>query len=452
MPAFDLLIRHGTVVTPDGVVPADVAVADGRVAAVGPELAGTAREEIDARGLHLFPGGVDTHVHFNEPGRTGWEGWATGSRALAAGGGAVAVEMPLNASPPTLDGPAVAAKRAAAEASSVVDFALWGGLTPTNLDRLEELAESGVVGFKAFMSGSGIDECPAADDDTLVAGMATAARLGLPVAVHAEDDAITRALAEEARAAGQTGWWDYHRSRPVVAETAAIGRALALAAATGCALHVVHVSSGAGLALVAEARARGQDVSAETCPHYLVLTEEDLERIGAAAKCAPPLRPAAEVGALWAAIAAGGVQTVGSDHSPAPADLKEGDDAFAVWGGIAGVQSTLPLLLTEGHHRRGVSLPRLADLLAATPAARVRLPGKGRIEPGRDADFALVDLDREWRLGRDDLLDRHRLSPYVGRRFLGAVRRTILRGRTVYADGKIVADAGGRFLRPAPRS
>ena len=451
MPTYDLLIRHGNVVTPEGVTVADVAVADGRIAAVGPDLTGTAREEIDARGLHLFPGVVDVHVHFNEPGRTGWEGWATGSGALAAGGGTLAVEMPLNASPPTLDSTSFAAKRAAAETSSVVDFALWGGLTPSNLDRLEELADAGVVGFKAFMSDSGVDDFPAADDDTLYAGMTVAARLGLPVAVHAEDDATTRRLTEAARAGGRAGWGDYLRSRPVGAETAAIGRAIALADAAGCALHVVHVSTGAGLALVAQARSRRQDVSAETCPHYLVLTEDDQERLGAAAKCAPPLRPAAEVESVWAGVATGAVQTVGSDHSPAPADLKGGADVFAVWGGIAGVQSTLPLMLTEGHHRRGIPLSSLAALLAGNPAARLRLPGKGRIEPGYDADFALVDLGREWILARDDLLDRHRLSPYVGRAFKGAIRRTFVRGRTVFAAGKVVVAGGGRLVLPASR-
>jgi len=452
MPAYDLLIRNGTAVTPDGLIPADVAVTDGVVAAIEPELDGGAGAEIDAGGLHLFPALVDAHVHFNEPGRTEWEGWETGSKALAAGGGAVAVEMPLNAAPPTLDGPSFDAKRAAAEAASVVDFALWGGLTPVNLDRLEELAERGVVGFKAFMSDSGMADFPAADDDALFAGMNVAARFGLPVAVHAENGAITRGLAERARAEGRKGWRDYLDSRPVLAETEAIGRAIALAAAAGCALHIVHVSSGAGLALVAEARARGQDVTAETCPHFLVLNEEDLERIGAVAKCAPPLRSKAEVEALWAEVNAGQVQTIGSDHSPAPPELKTGTDAFAVWGGIAGVQSTLPLLLTEGYHARGLPLSVIARLVSAAPAERLRLPTKGRIAPGMDADLVLVDLDEAWTLERAHLHDRHRLSPYVGRRLKGAVRRTIVRGRTVYADGIIVTTGGGCFLRPADPS
>ena len=449
MPAFDLLIRNGVVVTADGVVSADIAVADGRVVAVAPEPTGNAREEIDAAGLHLFPALVDAHVHFNEPGRTEWEGWVTGSRALAAGGGAVAVEMPLNAAPPTLDGSSFDAKHAAAEAASVVDFAFWGGLTPANLDRLDELAERGVVGFKAFMANSGIPDFQAADDDTLFAGMSTAARLGLPVAVHAENDAIAGGLARRARAEGRTGWRDYARSRPILAETEAIGRAIAVAEATCCALQVVHVSAAAGLALVAEARTRGLDVTAETCPHYLCLTEDDLERLGAVAKCAPPLRSSADVASLWGALAAGTVHSIGSDHSPAPPEMKSGTDAFGAWGGIAGIQSTLPLLLTEGHHVRGLPLPALARLVATAPAERLRLAGKGRIAAGMDADLALVALDQTWTLERDHLLDRHRLSPYVGRRLTGAIRQTIIRGRTVYADGTIVAARGGRLLRPA---
>ena len=197
MTRLDLLVRGGIVVTPDGVSIADVAVSDGEIVEVSPEIAGTAREEIDARGLHVLPGVVDVHVHFNEPGRTDWEGWATGSAACAVGGTTTVAEMPLNAHPPTLDGPSFDAKRAAAEASSLVDFALWGGLTPVNLDRMEELAERGVIGFKAFMSNSGIDDFPAADDATLLAGMQRAAALGLPVAVHAENDAITAALAAQ---------------------------------------------------------------------------------------------------------------------------------------------------------------------------------------------------------------------------------------------------------------
>lgn len=450
---YDLMIRGGSLVTAGGVLAADVAVADGLIAAVGPELAGEAPELIAADGLYLFPGVVDAHVHFNEPGRAHWEGWATGAAALAAGGGTLAVEMPLNASPPTLDGPSFDRKRAAAEAASCTDFALWGGLVPGDLDRLDELAARGVVGFKAFMSASGTADFQAADDLTLLDGMARAARLGLPVAVHAESDALTAALAARAVAAGRLAPADYLASRPVVAELEAIQRALLFAEEAGCRLHVVHVSCGRGVALVAAAQARGVDVTCETCPHYLVLTEEDLARIGAAAKCAPPLRSAAHQSELWAQLVAGAVAFVASDHSPAPPELKLAGPGgfFTVWGGIAGVQSTLELLLTAGHHGRGLALERVAALTATGPAERLGLaPRKGAIAVGADADLAMVALDTTWQLRREDLRDRHRLSPFVGMELRGRVVRTIRRGQTIVRDGQVVAGAGGRLVRPGP--
>ena len=306
----DLLIRG------DGF---DVAVEDGRIAAIGPELEGPAREEIDARGLHLLPGAVDAHVHFNEPGRSDWEGWETGTKSAAAGGTTVIVEMPLNAHPPTTTAAAFDAKLAAAQRFAYVDFALWGGIVPGNLDDLDELAARGVVGFKAFMSASGVDDFERADDLTLYEGMQRAAALGLPVAVHAESEAITSGLTGRAVAEGRTGVRDYLASRPIIAELEAIATAITLAEEAGCALHVVHVSSGRGVALVAEARARGVDASCETCPHYLVFDEGDAERLGAIAKCAPPLRPREEIEALWAALADGSLPMVASDHSPSPA-------------------------------------------------------------------------------------------------------------------------------------
>ncbi|NTW04092.1 MAG: allantoinase AllB [Oscillochloris sp.] len=450
MPAYDLIIRGGTVVTPADVAVADLAVADGLIVAVGQNLEGSAAEELPAAGLYVFPALIDAHVHFNEPGRTSWEGWGTGSRALAAGGGALCFEMPLNASPPTIDAAGFALKRAAAEASSLVDFALWGGLVPGDLGRLDELATCGVIGFKAFMSNSGIDDFVAADDLTLYEGMARAARLGLPVAVHAESEALTSALAARARARGRTSSRDYLASRPVLAELEAIGRALLFAEQTGCALHIVHVSSGSGVALVAEARARGVDVTCETCPHYLTLTEEDVERIGAAAKCAPPIRSAADQAHLWVRLLAGQIDLVASDHSPAPPELKgTGVDFFALWGGIAGVQSTLGLLLEEGYHRRGLALAAIAELTSANVARRFRIgPRKGQIAPGSDADLALVDLRTRAPLRREELLDRHRLSPYVARMMGGRVIRTIRRGQTIFAHGRVADGAGGMLITP----
>src|SRR5215211_455112 len=347
MTQFDYLVRGGGVVIPNDVIVADVAVADERVVEVSPEIAGTARAEVDARGWHVLPGVVDVHVHFNEPGRTDWEGWATGSAACAVGGTTTVAEMPLNAHPPTLDGPSFDIKRIAAEASSWVDFGLWGGLTPFNLERMEELARRVVIGFKAFMSSSGIDDFPRADDATLFVGMQRAAALGLPVAVHAENDTLTAALAASAIAAGHTGTRDYLASRPAIAEIEAIARAILFAEETGCALHVVHVSTGRGVAQIAAARARGVDVTAETCPHYLVFDEDDLERLGATAKCAPPLRSRCEVDQLWQALAQSDIQIIASDHSPALSALKRGDDFFRIWGGISGCQSLLTSVLSH---------------------------------------------------------------------------------------------------------
>ncbi|NNJ13078.1 allantoinase [Chloroflexales bacterium ZM16-3] len=451
MSRYDLIIREGMVVTPGGVAAADVAVSEGMIAAIGPELGGAAREEIAAAGTHVLPAMIDAHVHFNEPGRTHWEGWASGSRALAAGGGALCFEMPLNASPPTLDAASFALKRAAAEASSLADFALWGGLIPGSIDRLDELAACGVIGFKAFMSNSGIDDFRAADDLTLYEGMIRAARLGLPVAVHAESEALTSALATRALAADRTTARDYLASRPVLAELEAIQRALLFAGQTGCALHIVHVSSGAGVALVAEARARGVDVTCETCPHYLALTEDDVERIGAAAKCAPPIRGHADQGELWARLLAGQIDLVASDHSPAPPEMKgAGENFFALWGGIAGVQSTLGILLEEGHHRRGMAMAAVAGLTAGNVARRFGIAArKGQIAPGYDADLALVNLGDRAALRREDLLDRHRLSPYVGRAMGGRVVRTIRRGQTIFADGRAANGAGGALVMPS---
>lgn len=448
---WDLVIRGGTAVTPTGPICVDVAIADGQIAEVAPEITGTAAETIDATGCHVLPGVVDPHVHFNDPGRSDWEGFQTGSTAFAAGGGTLFVDMPLNASPPTLDTASFDAKHAAARGAARTDFALWGGLVPGNVDRLPELAERGVAGFKAFMSGSGIDDFHAADDATLWQGMQVAGELGLPVLVHAENDAITAALAREAVAAGRTGIRDYLASRPVIAEVEAIGRAIMLAADAGCPLHIVHVSSGAGVAIVAEARARGVDVTCETCPHYLVLTADDVERIGAAAKCAPPLRSAAVQAELWQRVQAGDVAFVASDHSPAPLSMKQSRNFFEVWGGIAGVQATLGLMLAEGHRQRGLSLAEIARLTSRGAVERFRLGDRGRIEAGCVADLAIVDLADAAPLAASDLHDRHRLSPYVGRPLRGRVRTTLVRGRTVFADGKPVGAAIGQLVRPAPR-
>ncbi|HJT80752.1 MAG TPA: allantoinase AllB [Chthoniobacterales bacterium] len=432
MPDFDLLIRH---------TERDVGIAEGKIAELGPNIRGNATEEIDATRLTVFPGAIDSHLHFNEPGRTEWEGWATGSSACAVGGTTTVFEMPLNAHPPTIDGPAFDAKRAAAERNSFVDFGLWGGLIPGNIRHLKTLRDRGVVGLKAFMCNSGIDDFPYVDSNTLREGMATAAKLGLLVAVHAESQEITERLTKQKLAGGNVTVRDFLESRPIEAELDAIGRATEIAADTGCRLHVVHVSCGRGVELVAAARAQGIDVTCETCPHYLILTEDDMEKIGAAAKCAPPLRSAADQSDLHNALAQ--ITSIGSDHSPSPPEMKRSENFFEVWGGISGCQHLLALLID-----RKLPVDTISALTSINVAERFGLSGKGGIAVGRDADLTLIDLNNRDPVTTDSLQYRHKLTPYLGRK-LPRVIRTILRGQTIAADGKLVGQPAGRIVRPA---
>jgi len=444
---IDGVIRGGLVVTPDGVARADIRIEAGVIADVGPELPG--ETVIDARELHILPGVIDVHLHFNEPGRSDWEGAETGSRALAAGGGTLFFDMPLNSTPCTLDAAQFDRKREALEASSITDFGIWGGLVPDNRSSMAELAARGVVGFKAFLCDSGLPEFPRADDVTLYEGMLEAAGLDCPVGVHAESDEITRELSRRLAGQGKSAIEEFLQSRPILAELEAIERATLIARETGCRLHIVHISCGRGVVLAAEARARGADVSIETCAHYLFFTEDDVERLGALAKCAPPLRSREQRDALWGKLEDGTIDIVASDHSPAPVSMKTGDFRRA-WGGIAGAQSTLAVVLDRGHHGRGIPLERIVTLLCLHPAERFRIAGKGTIAPGHDADFVLVDLYSSFTLRNDDLQYRHPISPYAGQTFRGVVRHTVRRGEIIFYNGGFPAASKGRLVHPTP--
>ena len=440
-----VVVRGGTIVSADGRLKADVAIEDGRIAEIAQEISGGNAQEIDAHRQFIFPGVIDVHLHFNEPGRTEWEGAATGSRALAAGGGTLFFDMPLNSTPCTVTAEAVATKRAALEQSSIADFGVWGGLVPGSVSQMAAMAEAGVVGFKAFMCDSGLPEFPRVDDTVLRDGMIEAARLGLPVAVHAESDEMTRQLSQKFTGSGAR---EFLASRPVAAEVEAIGRAVDLARETGAKLHIVHVSSGSGVARALDGRTQGADVSIETCPHYLFFTDADLERLGVVAKCAPPLRDEIEHAKLWHALLDGTVDVIASDHSPTEPSLKKAGDFRASWGGIAGVQSTLAVVLERGHDGRRLRFERLASLLAANPAQRFGIPRKGSVAIGNDADLVLVDPSSEYTLEARHLQQRHKMSPYIGSTFGGVVRRTLRRGETIFADGQITATTQGKYVRP----
>ncbi|MFC7395223.1 allantoinase [Scopulibacillus cellulosilyticus] len=442
MSTYDLIIRNGTIVTSFSESKGDIAIKNGLISEISEcgGLKGTCLKEIDATDLHIFPGLIDSHVHFNEPGRTEWEGFSTGSRSLAAGGVTTFFDMPLNSFPPTINKEGFELKKKLASQKSIVDFRLWGGLVPNNLNDLEDLYHCGVIGFKAFMSPSGIDEFQNADDITLYKGMEKIASFGSILAVHAESTVITEQLAEQKRLSGKKSALDYCESRPIVSEIEAVGRILSFAETTGCKVHIVHASSSKVISLVTKAKEKGVDVTVETCPHYLSLSSDDFMKIGPVAKCAPPLRDADEVEALWESFANGEVDIIGSDHSPAPPAMKQvkDNDMFKVWGGISGAQTTLMILLEEGYWKRGIPLKRIVEATSANPAKRFGLyPQKGNISVGSEADLAIINLNQLYRLSEEDLFYRHPYSPFIGRTYRGKNVTTIVKGKVVFENGKI---------------
>lgn len=424
MSDFDLIIRGGRAVLPDGEHLLDIGIRDGRIEALAPAVFGSTDADLDATGFRVFPGSVDACVRLG-PGD---------ARALAAGGVTTYLDFPDRL--PVRDRASFLAARAMAEAESPVDFALWGALTATNLHELEDLAECGVIGFHADLSGP-----DAINDGALLEGMIRAETLKQIVSVQAENGSITAHFAREAVAAGRLSVRDYLDSRPVVAELEAVQRAILLAWEAECAIHFPQVSTGAALQLIAAAKAQGLNVSCSTSPHYLLLTDEDAERLGAAAKCAPPLRGAAEVDALWRHLAAGDIDLIVSGHWAAR-EAAPGDDIFAAPAGLSVGPFTLGLMLAEAlGTQRPIPLERLAELLATSPARRFRIhPQKGELIVGGDADLLIVDLDEEAAPETGPTL-------YAGRTRRGWVLRTLLRGQTVFNGQAIVGEPGGKFVQ-----
>lgn len=423
----DLVLRSRRTVTPQGERPAAVAVSGGRIVALAAyDAALPAATDTDLGDTALLPGLVDTHVHVNEPGRTEWEGFATATRAAAAGGVTTIVDMPLNSLPPTVHVDALAVKRHAAQDQCHVDVGFWGGAIPGNVTDLPDLHQAGVFGFKAFLADSGVPEFPPLDPAGLAMALAAVDALFV---VHAEDPDRLHAAPASPRYA------DFLASRPPDAEHAAVAGAIAAARAADARLHILHLSSATALPLIAAAKAEGLAVTVETCPHYLTLQADDIVDGATEFKCCPPIRDGANADALWTALTTGLIDCIVSDHSPCTPDLKRRDtgDFAAAWGGIASVQLGLPAIWTTAR-TRGHHLADVVTWMARRPADLVGLGRKGRIEPGADAD--LVAFDAEGTFVVDPYLLHHRnpVTPYAGRTLTGVVLTTWLRGVPVTGD------------------
>jgi allantoinase len=432
-PVFDLVFRAARVVTGAGEAAGCVAVRNGRVAAVEPlatGLAGRRTVTLDDDEV-LLPGLVDTHVHVNEPGRTAWEGFASATRAAAAGGVTTIVDMPLNSIPPTVDVAALEAKRKAAEGQAHVDVGFWGGAVPGNLGQLRGLHDAGVFGFKCFLIDSGVEEFPHLRPGDLEGYLEVLAGLGSPLLVHAEDaQTVAHAPPPQGR-----HYADFVASRPPEAENLAVAQVVEAARRTGGRAHVLHLSSADALENLAAARRDGVPVSAETCPHYLTFEASSVPDGATQYKCCPPIRDAANRERLWRGLADGVLDLIASDHSPCPPELKQLDrgDFGTAWGGIASLQLSLPAVWTAAR-ARGHRLADLARWMAEAPAELAGLPGKGRIAVGADADLFVFAPEETFVADPARLHHRHPVTPYAGRPLAGVVRSTWLRGQEVTGD------------------
>ncbi|WP_189056322.1 allantoinase AllB [Longimycelium tulufanense] len=440
MNELDLVVRAKRVITTAGEVARAVGVRDGRIVALEPLDADLpAARVVDLTGDEaLLPGLVDTHVHVNEPGRTEWEGFATATRAAAAGGITTLVDMPLNSVPPTVDTPSLEVKRKTAEGQCHIDVGFWGGAVPGNTAELRGLHDAGVFGFKCFLLHSGVDEFPPLDAAGVEAALRELGTFDGLLIVHAEDsDAI-----DHAPTAHGEHYHDFLASRPRGAENVAIAQVIELARWTGTRVHILHLSSSDALPLIASARRDGVRVTAETCPHYLSFCAEEIPDGATQFKCCPPIREAGNRELLWQGLAEGVIDCVVSDHSPCTVDLKRFDigDFGVAWGGIASVQLGLPAIWTQARPR-GHSLSDVVRWMAERPAELAGLRHKGRIALGYDADFCVFAPDEAFVVDTARLHHRNPVTPYAGRPLAGMVRSTWLRGTEITGDQPI-----GRLL------
>lgn len=436
-------IRSQRVVLPDGTRPAALLIEEGRIAAVCPydDIPASCRVE-DVGSRVVMPGLVDPHVHINEPGRTDWEGFETATQAAAVGGITTLVDMPLNSAPVTVTAAALEQKIAASEGKRWVDVGFHAGVVPGHIDDLPALLAAGVLGAKAFLVHSGIDDFPAATETELRAAMPLLARHGIPLLVHAERESTP--VPPRGDPSTYRAWL---ASRPPAWEIDAIEGLIRLCRETQCPLHIVHLSAAGAIPMLIRAKVERLPVTVETCPHYLVFNAEDIPDGDTRFKCAPPIRERLNNEQLWGALLQGAIDYVASDHSPCPPAMKPAGDFFRAWGGIASLQWTLPILWTAGRDL-GVTFDQLARWLSAAPAQRVGLYGrKGILAPGADADLVVWEPDAAFPVRPESTYHRHKLSPYLDRKLYGVIERTYLRGRIIAERGVVRAGATGVVLR-----
>ncbi len=448
---YDLVIKDGLVVTPEETCRASILVKEGKVAGL---VAGgdvpEAKQTYDADGLYVLPGVVDIHVHFREPGLTYKEDFGTGSLAAAYGGVTTVGDMP-NVLPPTSTVENLKTKLAEIGKKSYVDYGVYAVIFEENLSEIAGLAEAGILGYKIFM-GESVGKLPSPSDGGILEAMKAIAKTGLRLGVHAEDNSIIKYYTEKIKAQGRSDprkdYAAFLESRPNVSEAECISRAILFAQVTGCKLHIYHMSSKEGVALVGGARARGQDVTAETGPHYLLLDYSFMEKVGTVLKINPPVRAKDDSAALWQGLMNGTVQAVATDHSPHTREEKIKDNIWEAIAGFCGVETAVPLMLTEVNKGR-LTLNQYVRVSSEGPAKVFNLyPQKGCLRIGSDADLTIVDMDKEGTLRAEDLHSKNKVTPFEGFKVKGMPVATIVRGVVVMRNGKIQSDPIGRWVRP----
>lgn len=446
---MDLALLSQRVVLPPGVQDAAVLIRGGRIeAVVSPAEIPAGYQVLDVGTAVVMPGVVDTHVHVNEPGRTEWEGFMTATQAAASGGITTLIDMPLNSMPVTTTLAALQEKQAAAHDRCWVDVGFWGGVIPGNTHELEAMIQAGVRGFKAFLTHSGIDDFPDVTEADLRAAMTVLARHGIPLLAHAELEVSHPDLTGRDPRAYAT----FLASRPPEWEVEAVRMLIRLCRETGCQVHVVHLSAADALQDLALAKREGLAITAETCPHYLVFSAEEIPDGATEFKCAPPIREAANRERLWEALRDGTLDFVACDHSPCTPGLKLQDtgDFMQAWGGISSLQLILPVLWTHASER-GFGLTDLARWICERTARFAGMGDrKGRIAPGLDADLVVWDPEAPFTVDGALLRHRHPLTPYAGRALMGVIERTFLRGRPIYHHGVLDPHPKGRLLTTVP--